>query len=209
MSKRQPHRMQRLTLEVNAFWIHSGRQIAPLTDERVATQRGLNANLIAPTRLQPDIEEAGVFQQLEHVILADRVLRIVVARTRRSLDQCLCIPDEPIAPGTIRQMDVSAYYRPVDSLGLASLELLHKRMPRVGVFRKDDQSGRVLVDSVNDERPFLTVRPEPRDEQIEHRWNGRVPLERHRQQAGRLVDDDAPLILVNDVELSRLSRAVS
>ena len=59
---------------------------------------------------------------------------------------------------------------------------------------------------MNDERFALSVRPEVIFDLIEDRHLFAFPLQRNRQQAGGFVQDDQVLVLVEDIQRSRLER---
>ena len=92
---------------------------------------------------------------------------------------------------------------PVHALGLAAPELLLERGLRRRVLREDDEPRRVAIDAMYDERPH----PAPasadviRDLIVDGR-RVRLALERHGQQAGRLVHDEQVVVFVQDLQVA-------
>src|SRR6188508_1452841 len=97
----------------------------------------------------------------------------------------------------------------IDAVRLATRELHLEPLLRLPVLRKDDETRRVLVDAMDDERTPLAVGSEPVLDQLVHRKNIRLSLERYRQEAGWLVDDDQIVVFVDNVEGSRTTAAGS
>ena len=92
--------------------------------------------------------------------------------------------------------------RQIHPLGLAPLELLAQQPLRPRILREDDQPGRVAIDAVHDERPAFAGAQVFREQFVDRR---RVlsPLERHREQARRFVDDHQHIVFVDDLEVLR------
>ena len=92
------------------------------------------------------------------------------------------------------------HHRQIDPLGLAPLELLAQQPLRARILREDDQPGRVAIDAVHDERPAFAAAQVFRQQFVDRR---RIlsPLERHRQQARRLIDDHQYIVFVDDLEV--------
>src|SRR3982750_3724986 len=100
MLEGQAPRVQRVPLELDRpedLWPVGVPRFA---HERVPTQARLDADLISAPALQPDFDERGVLEPLDHSVVADRFLRVGIARMRRLLDQRLLVPGQVIAPLT-------------------------------------------------------------------------------------------------------------
>src|SRR5688572_7195805 len=143
MVKRQPPRVQCLTLEVDRPRLDACRRVAPLTHERVSADRGLDSDLISSTGPQSNFDEACTLQFLEDAIIADGVLRIGIFPNDRLLDQGLCIPDQPIFPGAMRRMDVPVHDGSIDALGLTLTKPLSQRSLRAGILGEHNETRRI------------------------------------------------------------------
>ena len=75
---------------------------------------------------------------------------------------------------------MSVHEREIDADRLATSELCLEALLRLLVLGKDDETGGVLVDAMDNERTTLTVRSVPVLDQLVHRRNIRIPLERNR-----------------------------
>ena len=114
-------------------------RVALLADERVPAQPRLNPDLVAPPGAKAHLDERRVAVGLEHAIVADRLAGPRVLRMRFFLDQRLRIPHEVIAPRPLGRVGPSVYHGPVDSLGLAPLELFLQRRLRPRILGEEDE----------------------------------------------------------------------
>ena len=73
--------------------------VAPLADERVATQLRLDANLILLFRLEPHLDQCvGTSEHSSTRYALDRVHAPRIVGPRLSLEQCLVAPRQAVAP---------------------------------------------------------------------------------------------------------------
>ena len=101
-------------------------------------------------------------------------------------------------------------HREINAFRLATPELILQLSLRVRSRREDDEPRRVAVDAVHDEGPPLAARSQMQHQFVLHRGRVLFPLERHRQQAWRLVDDDQRIVLIDNAKLAgRAARAAS
>ena len=164
MAEGQGVRVQRLARERNARAAPIGSDVAPLADERVATQLRLDANLILLSRLEPHLDQCRGVEALEHPVCADRVHAPGIVGPRLPLDQCLVAPRQAVAPfaGVGRQPTVQD--GPIHALGLAPEELLLQVLLGAGVRGEEHQTRGVAVDPVHDQRQSLVRSPVLRQE---------------------------------------------
>src|SRR5690348_9628965 len=106
------------------------------------------------------------------------------------LDRRAFIPDQSIAPRPRRRIGTAIDHGAVDPFRLAASELLLQLALSLRMLREDDQSGRVPIDTVYDERPPLARPPQMILDLFEDRCRRLANIERHRQQSRRLVEDD-------------------
>lgn len=95
---------------------------------------------------------------------------------------------------------MSIDHREIHTLRFVSLELVLETMLRIRSGRKHDQARRVAIDTVDDERAALPARPQMGGQLLFDAVFVASSRQRHRQQAGRLVDDDQGGIFVDDLE---------
>ncbi len=91
----------------------------------------------------------------------------------------------------------------VDPLGLTPGKLRLQPLLRGRILGKHDEARRVLVDAVDDERAALAVRAEALLDLVVDGRHVRVALERNREDARRLADDQQRVVFVDDVEVAR------
>jgi hypothetical protein len=95
---------------------------------------------------------------------------------------------------------MSIDHREIHTLRFVSLELVLQTMLRIRSRRKNDQARRVAIDAMDDERAALPARPQMGGQLLFDAVFVASSRQRHRQQAGRLVDDDQGGIFVDDLE---------
>src|SRR5262249_31258019 len=157
---------------------------------------------VPAARNQTDLDERGTPEPFDDPIPAPRLLTSGIPRMCLLLNELLVIPDEVIGPGSRRGRRVAVYHRKVHPLRLAAPKLILQLGLSIGAERKNDEPGRVAIDSVNYQRTFLALRPEMQHELV---LNGRgilLTLERNGQKARWLVDHDQRVVFVNDRQLS-------
>src|SRR5438552_2650224 len=86
------------------------------------------------------------------------------------------------------------------------LELLAKRALGGRRLRKHDETRGITIDAVHDERLALALRPQMRDELIDDRVLVLFALERHGEEAGRLVEHDQDFVFVENMQVARARR---
>ena len=102
MAERETTSVQRLSRERDRAQGVRTVDVAHLSDQRVAAQPCLNADLVALAGDEADLDQRRSRQRLEHPVVADRFLPARIARRRLLLNQRLQIPDQMIAPGAGR-----------------------------------------------------------------------------------------------------------
>jgi hypothetical protein len=177
-------------------------RIALLADERVTTQPGLNANLVPPAGVEPDFEEGRVSKRLECPVVAGGVGSLRVSRVSLLLDERRRVPHEPIAPCSRRRIRMPVHDRPVHALRLTALELGLQPPLRDGIFCEDDETGRVLVDSVNHERPPASGRSQVHHYLVVHGRHVSLAFEGYAEYSSRLVHNEQCVVFVHDVEIA-------
>ena len=90
----------------------------------------------------------------------------------------------------------------IDAVRFATRELRFQPLLRLRILREDDQTGGVLVDAMDDEGTALAVGSEAVFDLLVDGGHIRLPLERHRQETGRLVHDDQVVVFEHDVEVA-------
>src|SRR5687768_12605883 len=172
MAKRQPVGVQRMAAKLDRPPLVRTEDIATLADQRVTAQPRLDANLIALARVQAHFDERRLGKRLQHPILAAGVDTLRIARVRFLLDRRALVPHETIPPLSGRRIGMSVDDSPVDARGLAAPELHPQVLLRARVRRKDDESRRVLIDPVDDQRATLAMRSEMIFDELVDRWRG-------------------------------------
>src|SRR5258707_2268650 len=99
-----------------------------LADQRVTTQPRLDADLIALAGDEPHFDQRRPRELFDHLVMADRLLALRVARVRFLLNQRFQVPDEVIAPDTGWRRRVAVHDRLIDALRLTTFELLLQRV---------------------------------------------------------------------------------
>src|SRR3954470_11076926 len=95
----EPPRVQRLTGKVNVSKILRTIDVTLLAHQRVPAQSRLEAYLVALAGSQADLDQRGLPERLEHLVIAGRFAGFGVARMRLLLDERGLIPDQVVAPG--------------------------------------------------------------------------------------------------------------
>src|SRR2546425_310271 len=139
MTEREPSRVKRLARKRDRPQQVGSEHIALLANERVTAQAGLQSNLVALARAQPDFDERCGLERLDDTVVADGVLPARVARMSLFLNQRFRIPDESIPPGSSRGIRMSVHHGQIDSLGLSALELPSQLLLSSRVFGEYDQ----------------------------------------------------------------------
>ena len=91
----------------------------------------------------------------------------------------------------------------VHALGLAAAKLILQRGVRLRMLRDHDETRRVAIDAVDDERPPIAMRPEMIFEDVDDRCRRVFLRQRHGEQARRFVDDDQVVVFVQDWQSCR------
>ena len=94
----QAMRVQRLPGKIDETQAVRPIHVTLLPHQGVAAQPRLQTDLIPLAGHEPDLDERGVFERLDHSILAPRVFAPRITRMRRLLDERTLIPHEVIAP---------------------------------------------------------------------------------------------------------------
>ena len=136
-------------------------------------------------------------KRFEDAVVRDRLHAARIVRVRLLLDERLLVPDR-VDPATspIRRLGVAVNDRPVHPFRLTASELGLQLVLRARRLREDDEAGRVEVDAMHDERSPLAARAEMILDVVVRRHRAGPPLERDRQHAGRLVEDDERVVFV-------------
>src|SRR6266545_2507328 len=202
MVERQAPCVQRMPLELDRPQRAWPERVSLFSDERVAAQPRLDADLIAPAALEPHFDQRGVFVPLEDPVIRDRFLRIRIARMGFFLDQRLLVPYKMIAPLAGRGRRMSLHHRQVHAIRLPPLELRLQSRLRFGVLREHDEPRRVLVDPMNDQRTALARWTQVALHLVVHRWRRTLAFQRHRQKARGLVDDNQRGVFEQDFDVA-------
>src|SRR5687768_2416503 len=200
MIESQPPGVQCLASETDRPQRTGPVNVALFTDERVAAQPCLDPNLVAPSGAQANLDQRRVMERLRDAVFGNRFGAARVARVRLFLDQRLRIPHQHVTPGPRRRRGMPIDDGEVYPLRFAPRELRFEALLRMRVLREHDQARSVLIDAVDDVGAPL---PQWTKTILELFIDGRrlrLPLERDRQDAGRLVDDDQCLVFENDLE---------
>src|SRR5204863_8551835 len=85
-----------------------------------------------------------------------------------------------------------------------SFELRLQMILRRGIHREYDQSGRIAIDAVDDERPAAAARPQVSLQVVEYRASALSPLERQRdgEDTSCLVQHDQLIVLEHNRQIA-------
>ena len=204
MTERQPERVQRLSRKRDRAELLRPVDVALLADQGVAAQARLDADLIPFPRHELHFDHGRTRQLLDHAVMTDGFLAASIARVRLLLNQRSWIPDQMIAPRARQRRRVTVHDGLVDALRLMPFELRLQRRLRRGGFREQDETRRVAIDPVDDERPAPAAPAEVGLEILEERRRVMAPLrgQRYGEQSGRLVQDDEHIVLVDDRQIA-------
>ncbi len=176
------------------------RHVPTLTYQAVPAQLSLNADLVATAGAQAHFEKRSPLELFEHAVVADRLYPARIACVRLFLNERFGIPDEVIAPRTLRRFYPAVHDGVIDAFWLPPLELILQSALCDRILREYHQSGGVLVYPMDDIGSPLAVRPEAAGDQVVDRRDGALALERHRQKARWFVDDNQHVVFIDDVE---------
>ena len=183
------------------------RPVDRVARHRVAEGGEVDADLVGAARDQVELEERPAREPLADPVAGRR--RPAVRRPRPSAVRSLRVaPDGRLDPAD-RRGDAALHQRQVGLADAARLELGHQRRLG-GVVAGDDQQARgVAVEAVDDARPRdardAAVVVAARQQGVDERAPP-VPGRRVDDQAGRLVDDQQVVVLVDDLDLDRRVR---
>src|SRR5262245_8041231 len=207
MPEAEAPRMKGLTRKIDGPNVVRTVDVALLADEGVASQPGLEPDLIALSRDETHFDQRGLIEPLDDAIVADGFLSSRIVGERLLLDERPLIPEQPVAPTSRWRAGMSVDHGQIDAFGFPAAELLFQAFLRIGILGKDDETGRVAIDSVNDQRPPFSARPQMLLHLVVDGW-GLVPARQwHHQEPGGLVDDQQQRVFVDDFELASLSWA--
>ena len=174
--------------------------VSVLAYETVPPHLGLNSNLVSPARAQPHFEKRSMLERLEHAVIADRLDPPRIACVRLFLNERFRVPDEVISPGALRRFYPAMHDGVVDAFRFPALELILQGALCDRILGEHHQSRGILVDAMDDVRPALAMGLEAVGDQVVDRRHRALALERHRQQARGLVDDEKHVVFIDDVE---------
>ena len=165
----------------------------------------MDADLVRPAGLEPDVEERVVAHRLLDVEPRHRLARgRRVERVPRAV--AAVAADRRLDPPR-RRLRLAPHERRVGALELARANQLLQQLVRLLRAGDDEQARGVAIEPVDDPGPVVvvptlgSVGEQPLDERARARRSGRMD-----DEAGRLVDDEQVLVLPDDrdVELLRL-----
>src|SRR4029453_11995376 len=199
VAEREPMRVQRLAWKRNWPQLLGAEAVPPLADQGVPAEPGLNPDLVSLPGLEAHFEKRCLPELLDAAIAAHRLGALRIARMRPLLDESLAIPHEVIAPGAFTRIRMTVHQREIDAFRFPLHELLLQCLLRPGILCEDNQTRRVAIDSMYDERP-PSLRTEVTFQLVVDGWLRALLRQRHRQQSCRLVDDQQYAIFIDDVE---------
>ena len=201
VAEREPVCMERLPRERNRAQRPLPDDVPTFADQRVPAQPRLGADLIALAGSEPNLDERRAGELLEDAILADRFLAAWIARACLFLDERTRVPHQDESrqvpagglgwPYTIAQYTRSGSRRLNCSLSCRCVRgsLANTTRPDVSRSIRCTTKGRRLARA--QVIPDLFV----------DRRRRAAPLERHREQAGRLVQHQHCLVFVDDLHV--------
>jgi len=192
-------------LAVNARQVRRLRRdaetVLAFAEERVAAHRGLHPDLIALAGHQLHLDERRTGEWLGHPVPRLRVAPARVLSVRLALPERRRIPGEPVAPAPARRRGPSEHDGEVDALRGAPPELGLERVTRRRCPREQDEAARVAVDAMHHVRTRARRVAIAIDQQVdERRFLAATARERLNQEAGRLVDNDDGLVVVEHAQ---------
>src|SRR5687767_7947945 len=98
MVKGQAPGVEGLTLEWDRAKLVGAEGVTHLSNERVAPEARLNADLIPLARCESNLDQAGGLERLDHAVLANRFGGARIFRMRFLLNQRLSVPRQIVAP---------------------------------------------------------------------------------------------------------------
>src|SRR5262245_35814442 len=134
--------VQRLARKRNGPQLLGTEDVATLADERVATQSGLDSDLVSFAGFEPHIEQRRIAKLLDDGIAADRLGALRIARMRPLLNESLPIPHQVVAPGSCTRFWMTVDQREIDPFGFALDELLLQRLLCTRILRTDHHTRR-------------------------------------------------------------------
>ena len=176
--------MEELAIELEL----AGPAVDGISGDRQVDRGEVDADLVGPARLEPDVEQRVARQELTHIEVGDRIARRVgVERMPQGV--------APVAAD--RRFDPAAArpWSPDDERDVMTIELMaaHELLqPAVRLLRArdDHQPRRVAVEPVHDAGPVGISAGDVVLEQPVDERPGCMPGCRVNDEPGRLVDDD-------------------
>lgn len=178
-------------------------RIFPVADDGMFDRRELNSYLILQSRSQRDSHQRRIAQKLLHTILQLGARCSRIALTGRLLEHSLAAKVVNQTP--FFGFEVPANHREILSHRSMAEKLPHQRVAIACGLGEQENAGGKAVDAMDYERP-LSPRSQFGVEDGQRRRRVRA-LDRHRQQAGRFVQDCDRIVFVEDGHFSREARA--
>src|SRR5437762_2701607 len=105
----------------------------------MAAETGLHTNLMLLPGAEPDFDQRGGGEGLQHPVFTDRVLAAPIVPVALSLHQRPCIPCQAIAPDAALRVRVTVHDRKIDPLDVVPLELRPELLLRTRILCEHDQ----------------------------------------------------------------------